>query len=64
SELDTVAAYQQSLEARLGKTRATLSELFRSNLQLSAQLAEAEKKAAEAIHRQAPPAEASASLGR
>jgi hypothetical protein len=64
SELDTVTAFQQSLEAKLAKTRATLSELFRSNLQLSAQLADAEKKAAAAIHRQAPPAEASASLGR
>ncbi|HKD37322.1 MAG TPA: hypothetical protein VKB78_10995, partial [Pirellulales bacterium] len=63
-ELAAVETYNKSLVEKLAKTRATLSELFRANLRLSAQLADAEKKAYEVIRSQSPPAESSASVGR
>ena len=62
-ELDTVVAYNATLDDKLAKTRASLSELFRANLRLSAQLTDVEHQIVEAIHRQTPPAEASASVG-
>ena len=42
------------------KVRVMLSEAFRSNVKLAAELATIEKKLVEAIHRRAPPAETSA----
>ena len=64
AELASVVAFNQSLDAEYSKTRAALSELFRSNLRLSAQLASVRQQIVNAIAQQRPPAEASASVER
>ncbi len=64
AELETVIAFNKSLDAKIADTRAKLSELFKANLKLSGQLADIERRIYDAIRAKSPPAEASASVGR
>lgn len=62
AEEAAVIAFNATLDAKIAETRKNLSELFKKNLQLSAQLADVERKVYDAIRAKTPPAEASASV--
>jgi hypothetical protein len=61
-ELVVATSFSDAIQAKYEATRAELSQLFRGNLQLAAQLATVQQQLTDAIRRRAPAPEASAAV--
>ncbi len=63
AELAVATSFSEAIQAKYEATRGELSQLFRGNLQLAAQLATVQQQLTDAIRRRAPAPEASAAVG-